>query len=121
MARTQPDRRETRRYWVALTGAWLLGAGAGVGVLVALLHWIELCQEGVYGCQDRPNFELWFQVPMAAAGFGATILTWALVKRQSYRLAAAALVIAVLLLATWAVFLDAATHGWNDLKLLWLG
>jgi hypothetical protein len=25
------------------------------------------------------------------------------------------------LFASWALFLDAATHGWNDLKLLWLG
>jgi hypothetical protein len=123
MAPTQPNRRETRWYWAALTGAWFLSVGAGGGVLLAWLSWIALCEDGTFArCPNgHPVFELWFQVLLAAAGFGATILTWALVKRQSYRLAAAALVIAVLLLAAWAVVLDAATHGWDNLKLLWLG
>jgi hypothetical protein len=31
------------------------------------------------------------------------------------------LAFAVLVFAAWAVFLDAATHGWDNLKLLWLG
>jgi hypothetical protein len=44
-----------------------------------------------------------------------------LVRRRRYRFAGVALVIAVLLFTSWALFLDAATHGWNDLKLLWLG
>jgi hypothetical protein len=41
-------------------------------------------------------------------------------KRRSNVLTGLALLVALLLFAGWAVFLDAATHGWDDLKLLWL-
>jgi hypothetical protein len=42
-------------------------------------------------------------------------------RLHRYPLAGAMLALAVLLLAARALFLDAATHGWDDLKLLWLG
>ena len=70
---------------------------------------------------DCTSFELDFQLALAAAGFAATLVMRMFVKRGSYRLAGAMLVVALLLFAAWAVFLDAATHGWDDLKLLWLG
>jgi len=68
----------------------------------------------------RPSFELVFQLALAATAFAATLITWMLVRRRSYAAAGAMLALAILLCAGWALFLDAATHGWDDLKLLWL-
>jgi hypothetical protein len=58
-----------------------------------------------------------FQVALAAMGFGVTLLLLRLAKRGRYRLAIATLALAVLMFAAWALFLDAATHGWSDLPL----
>jgi hypothetical protein len=41
--------------------------------------------------------------------------------RRRYALAGAAPIAALLTFAAWALFLDAATHGWDNLKLPWLG
>jgi ABC-type Fe3+-siderophore transport system permease subunit len=70
---------------------------------------------------DCTSTELDLQVVLAGAGLAATLVVWMFVKRRSYGLAGAAFVVALLLFAAWAVFLDAATHGWGNLKLLWLG
>jgi hypothetical protein len=44
-------------------------------------------------------------------------VTWLLVRSSaSYAPAGVALVIAIVLLAAWAIVLDAATHGWDDLQ-----
>jgi hypothetical protein len=61
------------------------------------------------------------QLPLAAAGVVATLVMWRVVRRRRYGWAGVALAVALVLFAGWAVFLDAAVHGWDDLKLLWPG
>lgn len=68
------------------------------------------------GC--HPSFELVFQAVLAALGFVVTLLMLRFTKRGSYRLAYVALVLGLLTFAAWALFLDAAAHGWHDLKLV---
>jgi hypothetical protein len=102
----------------------LLCIAAGFAALfVAPGNWLYACQDGTFDrcLNGHPSFELVFQVVLAAAGLTATLIMRMFVKRGSSGLAGAALGVAVLLFAAWAVFLDAATHGWDDLKLLWLG
>jgi hypothetical protein len=104
--------------------AWLSCVAAGfAAVVVAPGNWMSLCQDGTFErcLNGHPSFELVFQVALAAAGFAATLVMWRFVRRRRYAWAGAALAAALLLFAGWAVFLDAATHGWDDLKLLWLG
>jgi uncharacterized membrane protein YoaK (UPF0700 family) len=81
------------------------------------------CQDGTFDrcLNGRPSFELVFQFVLAVAGFAVTLVLRLFVKRRAYGRAGSALAVAVLLFAAWALFLDAATHGWDDLKLLWLG
>ena len=64
---------------------------------------------------------MWFQIVLAAVGFGATFVVMHFVTRRSYALAGVMFVGVLLIFAAWALFLDAATHGWDDLRLLWLG
>jgi hypothetical protein len=116
-------RGESPRHAVISVAAGLLCGAAGLAVATAAYAWSALCRDGTFErCLDGyPSFDLVFQVVLAAAGLAATLVMRSFVKHRHYRLAAAALAVAVLLFATWAVFLDAATHGWDDLKLLWLG
>jgi hypothetical protein len=110
------------RHTLVLVVAWLLSCAASFAILVALGAIHGLCQEHQSGCLNgEPNLELVLQVPIAVLGFAAALMMWWLTKRRSYRAATAALLAAVLLYAIWAVLLDAGTHGWDDLKLLWLG
>jgi hypothetical protein len=102
----------------------LLCVAAGfAGLVVAPGNWLYLCQDGTFErcLNGHPSFELVFQAVLAAAGFAATLVLRLFVNRRSYALAGISLFAAVLLFAAWALFLDAATHGWDDLKLLWLG
>jgi hypothetical protein len=102
----------------------LLCVAAGFAALfVAPGTWIYACQDGTFErcLNGHPSFELVFQVVLAAAGFAGTLVMWRFVRRRQYAWAGVALAGALLFFAGWAVFLDAATHGWDDLKLLWLG
>jgi hypothetical protein len=119
---TKAQRAGNERHTIVLVVAWLLSCAAGFAILVALGAIYGLCQEHQSGCLDgEPNLELVLQVPIAVLGFAAALMMWFLAKRRSYRAASGALLVAVLLFATWAVLLDAGTHGWDNLKLLWLG
>lgn len=93
---------------------------AAFGLLVAIGSWYAACLDGTFErcLNGRPSFELVFQAVLAGAGFAATIVMWLLVRsRPSYRPSAIAAVITVVLFAAWAIVLDAATHGWDDLQI----
>jgi hypothetical protein len=99
--------------------AGVLCWAAGFGLLVAIGSWSALCLDGTFDrcLNGSPSFELVFQAVLAGAGFAATIVMWLLVRsRPSYRPSVIAAVIAVVLFAAWAIVLDAATHGWDDLQ-----
>jgi hypothetical protein len=105
---------------LAVLAARLLCFGAAFAALLAVVGWSNLCREGTFErCfNGRPSFELVFQAVLAALGFAVTLLMLRFTKRGSYRLAGAALVLALLIFAAWGLFLDAATHGWDNLKLV---
>jgi hypothetical protein len=120
-----PKRHDARSslHAVAAPGSVLLCALAALAPLTAAYAWSSLCSDGTFErcLNGTPSFELVFQAVLASAGFCASLVVRLLVKRHSYGLAGTTLAVAIVLFAGWAVFLDAATHGWDDLKLLWLG
>jgi len=123
VADPQPDGAEDLGPAVVAVGAASLCVAAGVATLTGAYAWSALCRDGTFDrCMNgNPRFELVFQVVLAVVGFVVTLVMYQFVRRRSYPLAGAALAVAVLLFAAWALFLDAATHGWDDLTLLWLG
>jgi hypothetical protein len=111
------------RHAVISAALVVLCFAAGFAAVTGLYAWSALCEEGTFDrCSNgHPSFEVVFQAVLAVAGFLAMLAARAFLKRRSNALAGLALLVALLLFAGWAVFLDAATHGWDDLKLLWLG
>lgn len=100
--------------------AGVLCWAAGFGLLVAIASWYAACLDGTFDrcLNGSPSFELVFQAGLAGAGFAATIAMWLLVRSHpSYKPSAIAAAIAVVLFAAWAIVLDAATHGWDDLQI----
>ena len=123
MANTHLHSQERPRDSIFTAAAWLICATAAIGAVTSAYAWSALCQDGTFDrCPNgTPSFELVFQFVLATGGFATTVVMWFLVKHRRYHLAGVALAIAVALFGSWAVFLDAATHGWDNLKLLWLG
>jgi hypothetical protein len=103
--------------------AGVLCIAAGAATLVGAFSWLLLCEDGTFDrCQSgKPSLELVLQLVLASAGVASTVAALLLVRRGSRSSARALLAVAVLLLAAWALVLDAATHGWDDLRLLGLG
>jgi hypothetical protein len=98
----------------------LLCVAAGFATLIALVAWSAGSRDD--RCiGDCASFELAFQFVLAATGLAVTVAMAMLAARRSYRAAAMAFVVGLAIFAAWAVFSDAATHGWDDLRLLWLG
>jgi hypothetical protein len=116
----RPYRAAGRGQAVAVVVVRLLCLAAGFATFVAVGSWWGVCREGTFErCfNGHPSFELVFQAVLAALGFALTLLMLRFTKRGSYRLAGAALVLGLLSFAAWALFLDAATHGWDGLKLV---
>jgi hypothetical protein len=116
----RPYRAANRRQAILVLVVRLLCVAAGFATFVAVYGWSALCRDGDFDrCfKGHPSFELVFQVVVAALGLAVTLLMLRFTKRGWYRLACAALVLALLTFAAWALFLDAATHGWDGLKLV---
>ena len=116
----RPYRAASRRQGIAVFVVRLLCFGAAFATASGAYAWSALCEDGTFDrCfNGRPSFELVFQAALAGLGFAVTLLMLRFTKRGSYRLAVAAFVLALLSFAAWALFLDAATHGWDNLKLV---
>lgn len=105
-----------RRVVSVLVALALLG-GAGLAVVVSGLADMLACEnEGTPTCarQDLASTALALAV-VGLVPASLLVLAALLGKR---RLAAAAGLVGTALYLTWALFLDAAVHGWDDLKLL---
>jgi hypothetical protein len=113
------DTRSAREKAVQLIAMLLLVAG-GLGLLVALLA-LGGCAGTNYCHMGSWGFEIQLQAALAGLGFAAVVIMEKLVRRKAYRLAAAALVFALMSFAACAILLDAATNGWDDLRVFWLG
>jgi hypothetical protein len=105
-----------RRVLSILAAAALLG-GAGFAVLVGgATHWLACQNEGTEAC-SREDLA-WTQFVVAIVGLVPAVALFVAVVLSKRRLAIGAVVIGVPLYLAWAFLLDAAVHGWDDLKLI---
>jgi hypothetical protein len=102
----------------------ILGVGcwaAAVVVLYAFAFWFATCEDGVFNncLGGHPSAELVLQAVLAVACLVATLVAWLLSRSRMSLLPAIVLAAAAAaIFLVWLVFVDAATHGWDDLKLL---
>ena len=94
----------------------LLGGAVFAFLVAGVVNWLACENEGTEACarQDLASA----QFTLAIVGLAPALLLVigaALAKRH---LVAAALLLGVPLYLTWAMLLDAAVHGWDDLKLV---
>jgi hypothetical protein len=105
-----------RRVISVLLAVALLG-GAGFAVLVgAVTNWLACENQGTPACarQDLAST----QFVLAIVGLIPAFVLALAVLFGKRRLVTAAVVLGIPLYLTWALLLDAAVHGWDDLTLL---
>jgi hypothetical protein len=83
-----------------------------------LTAWLIATGLLIAGCSV---FATWFQALLAVLALLLGVLARVAVRRRKRIARALSFGFSLVALAAWAVFLDAATHGWDDLQLLWLG
>lgn len=105
-----------RRHLVYILGSVLLLAGAVFTVLPAgAWKWLACENDGSEACGRKALADVQFVV--ACVGIApATLLVWDTARRSRRALLWLGLGIGVYV--GWAVLLDAAIHGWDDLALL---
>jgi hypothetical protein len=105
-----------RRVLAALAALALLG-GAGFAVLVGwTAQWLACENEGTEACA-RADLALATYV-LAIVGLVPAVVLLLAALFSKRRLAIGALAVGVLLYLAWALLLDAAVHGWDDLILV---
>jgi hypothetical protein len=98
-------------------GALALLGGAGFAFLVAgVANWLACENQGTPAC-SRQNLAS-AQYVLATIGLVPALVLVVAAALGKKRLAALALAVGVPLYLAWAFLMDAATHGWDDLKLL---
>jgi hypothetical protein len=99
-----------------ILGSVVLLAGACFTVLPAgAWKWLACENVGSEACGRKPLADAQFVV--ACSGIApAVLLVWDTVRRS--RRALLWLAIGIAIYVAWALLLDAAIHGWDDLKLL---
>ena len=81
-----------------------------------MVNWLACENEGTEACARQ---DLAFaQYVLAIVGFAPAVTIVVAAALQSRRLAALTLAVGVPTYLAWGVLLDAAVHGWDDLKLL---
>jgi hypothetical protein len=98
-------------------GALALLAGAAFAFLVAaVVNWLACENEGTEACsrQDLASAQLLLAMIGLLPALVLVVAT-ALSKR---RIAVLALAVGVPVYLAWALLMDAAIHGWDDLKLM---
>jgi hypothetical protein len=106
----------TRRVVSVVVALALLG-GSIFAVLVGGLVDLLACEnEGTPACARQDLASAQFKLAILGLIPASVLVLAALLGKR--RLAVAAVVVAVPLYLVWALLLDAAVHGWDDLKLL---
>ena len=101
----------------ALLAALVALGGACFAVLVAtIVDWLACENEGSFACERQDLAST--QQMVAIAGLVPAIVLVVAVARGNRRLTALALVVGVPLYVGWAILVDAAVHGWDDLTLI---
>ena len=102
---------------LSFLGALALLGGAALAFLVAaVVNWLACENEGSEACgrQDLASA----QFDLAVIGFVPALVLMVAAALGRRRTAAVALAVGVPLYLAWAFLLDAAVHGWDDLKLV---
>lgn len=104
------------RYLLYVIGSIGLLAGACFTLLPAgAWKWLACENQGTPACERKPLADAQFVV--ACVGVAPAIfLVWDTMRRS--RRALVWLGIGIAVYVAWALLLDAAVHGWDDLKLL---
>jgi hypothetical protein len=94
----------------------LLGSAVFALLVAGAVNWLACENEGTPACARQ---DLAFgQYILAMVGLVPALVLLVAAAVQKRWVAALAVAIGVPLYLTWAVLLDAAVHGWDDLKLL---
>lgn len=104
------------RYLLCITGSVVLLGGACFAVLPAgAWKWLACENQGTPACERKPLADAQFIVACVGVA-AALLLVWDTARFR--RRALVWLAIGIAIYIAWAVLLDAAIHGWDDLKLL---
>jgi hypothetical protein len=102
---------------VSVVVALALLGGAAFATLVGwAANWLACQNGGTPACARQEFASAQFTLAMVGLVPALVLVLAALLGKR--RLAIAALIVGVPLYLVWALLLDAATHGWDDLKLL---
>lgn len=91
------------------------GAACFAVLVASVADWLACENEGTEACK-RQDLASDQQV-VAIIGLVPAVVLVVAAALGKRRLAALALVVGVPLYLTWAILLDAAVHGWDDLRL----
>jgi hypothetical protein len=106
---------DARRWLIRLGALSLLGAAAFSVLPSWVVQWLACENEGTEACSRESLAEA--AVMIAVAGLlPAILLVWDAWRGR--RRALVWLAVGVAVYVAWALVLDAAVHGWDDLKLL---
>jgi hypothetical protein len=100
-----------------LLGALALLGGAAFAFLVAgVLNWLACENEGSEACSRQDLASAQFVLAMIGLVPALVLVVAAALSKR--RMAILALSVGVPLYFAWAILMDAAIHGWGDLKLV---
>lgn len=94
----------------------LLGAAAFAFLVAGVVNWLACENQGTEACSRQ---DLAFaQFILAMIGLVPALALVVAAALPNRRMAALALSVGVPVYLAWAVLMDAAIHGWDDLKLV---
>jgi hypothetical protein len=105
-----------RRVLSVLVALALVGGAVFAALVGGAVSWLACENQGTPACARQDLASAQFTLAIVGLVPAIVLLLAALLNRR--RLALAAVVVGVPLYLLWALLLDAAVHGWDDLKLL---
>lgn len=94
----------------------VLGAAAFAFLVAGVVNWLACENEGSEACGRQDLAFAQFILAMIGLVPALALVVAAALPRR--RIAALALAVGVPVYLAWAVLMDAAIHGWDDLKLV---
>jgi hypothetical protein len=94
----------------------LLGGAAFAFLAAGVVSWLACENEGTEACSRQELASAQFVLAMIGLAPALVLVVAAALGKK--RLAAVALAVGVPLYLAWALLMDAAIHGWDDLKLV---
>lgn len=94
----------------------LLGAAAFAFLVAGVVNWLACENQGTEACSRQDLASAQFILALIGLVPALVLVVAAALDRK--RMAAFAVAVGVPLYLTWAFLMDAAIHGWDDLKLV---